>query len=449
MAEENEEELFHFPSRVVFSAKERNRRLARVLMFGGMLVAVVTSGVMRATSISLPWVVVFGLATAGVSAIVAGGVWASQARPSPADVLVAEGRILFRQPGKVVRTFLAGDIAEGFMQAPSRVVLRLRSGKEATFDVPSDLVAHRVLEAVGVSASGRVLRIPLASVASRIPFGEIVGVFVLLFLTPLFAYLGAHFVTLPIQVALEERPASALADLPVLPTLFVFGLIAAVFRFMRIREVVVGAEGVVFHGYWWRRLIPYSAMRSVERHTHGVFLLLKKGKRLLLPIRASVYAPLPRAPEAVKQALSAGDVADENLVRRETLLLRIQQAMARRGHSEGITLAQDRLDRNNKQFDVWVRDLREMLVDKGGYREGRVVPDDLAAVVEDPGASPERRIGAAIALSKAGDEDTLKRMRIAVEACADVDLRAALEEAAQGEVQEARVKRLSKRYGAQ
>jgi hypothetical protein len=54
-------------------------------------------------------------------------------------------------------------------------------------------------------------------------------------------------------------------------------------------------------------------------------------------------------------------------------------------------------------------------------------------------------VAAAIALSSKGDPEARRRVRVAVEACADQDLRAALEHAAEGEIEEAELGRVTKR----
>jgi hypothetical protein len=56
-------------------------------------------------------------------------------------------------------------------------------------------------------------------------------------------------------------------------------------------------------------------------------------------------------------------------------------------------------------------------------------------------------VAAAVALSSSADADDRRQVRVAVEACADVDLRAALEEAEEGEIDERRLARLTARSG--
>lgn len=433
---------------VVFSSGERNRRWAHRVMLGSLALATICGGLSSPGAREIGWGLPVGLILAGIAAVIAGNGSLRRGAPSPGEVELRSDVFVFRVRGRLgerERIVPRAEVAEGYLEAPCRVVLRLRDGSEVAFDTPDDQAAQEWLAAAGVSASARVLRVPLASAASRVNGAEMASALGLLFLTPTAVILGSYAISALIEtLAAMGRSWSSFYDTSVASLVF-FALVSALYRGMRPREVTVGTDGVLFEGYFGRKLVPYSTIRSIERDSHGVVALLKNGKRLPLPVRAKLLSPLPLAPQA---AVGANKEIDENLMRRETLFTRIQQAMATHGQSQGVRIALDRLDRKDKPFSTWLSDMRELCTDKGGYREGRVVPEDLTAVVEDPGATPERRIGAAIALSTAGDDHTKLRIRIAVDACADEELRAALEEAAAGEIVEARVARLEKRYRA-
>ena len=87
-----------------------------------------------------------------------------------------------------------------------------------------------------------------------------------------------------------------------------------------------------------------------------------------------------------------------------------------------------------RSVERWVRDLRAM--PRGpSYR----LPGDaetLWRLVDDPGAPPAARAGAAVALSTL-DEDSRVRLRVAAEACAEPRLRAALTRVAEGAADDA------------
>jgi len=435
-------------TRVSFSATERRRRAARGVMLGGVGLAVLSGAIMVVANLGLfAWCMLVGLAVAGVSAIISGGGGVSRIVGSAGSVSIDGERILVTVEGeRAPRAFPLADVAEGWLEAPGRAVLRMRDGYEVVIDVPDDETGQRLLELTGVGANARVMRVALASAASRVPGGEIVGVLGLLLLTPLAVMLLASLIALSLGTG--HRPMNVLwwAAMVVVPASVLLAIVVGLFRFMRSRQVVVGTDGVVFRGALWKRFVPYKDIARVRRHSHGVLLGLKRGKRFLLPVRAAILRGMPlQPPRTVARANAA--VLDENLVRREILFRRIEEARASRGGSSAVRLDLERLDQKEKPFSAWLEEMRRLVSERGGYREGRVLPDDLAAVVEDPGAPPERRIGAAVALSRADDEGARRRIRIAVEACADLELRAALEEAAHGEIAEARVTRLRKRFG--
>jgi hypothetical protein len=53
-------------------------------------------------------------------------------------------------------------------------------------------------------------------------------------------------------------------------------------------------------------------------------------------------------------------------------------------------------------------------------------------ILEARDASTERRVGAALALSATPDAELRRRVRVVIDTCADEELRAAIEEAAEG-----------------
>jgi hypothetical protein len=86
----------------------------------------------------------------------------------------------------------------------------------------------------------------------------------------------------------------------------------------------------------------------------------------------------------------------------------------------------DVLRRAGRATDAWLRDL-EALRQPGSYRVP-VTPDDvLWRVAEDPFAPPDARAGAAFALRPSLDEAVRARIRVAADACAAPELRAAFE----------------------
>ncbi|MDI1444996.1 hypothetical protein [Polyangium sp. 6x1] len=437
------EDGFQLPkTRVLFSTVERRRRRARAVVRVALAAAVVGGTFVAASG--FPFVA--SLIAAGIAAIVAGDPETRRGTLSRGSISIDAQRVVVRAEPSDERSFPIEDVAEGWLEAPGRATLRLRDGTDIVVDVPDDEVGHRLLVAAGVEARARAMRVGLASAAQRAPWGEICGVTGLLSLTPIAVVLASMVLVTSAREfhRWRETPVFLLGML--FSSVALFALAAALFRFMRGRQVVIGTDSIVFQGFFGQRHVPYAEIENVQRHEYGVLLGLRRGKTLLLPVRADVRGPLPLTPPpAVARASDILEI-DENLIRREILFRRLEEASRARGLSSAVRLDLEKLDQRERRFSVWLDEMRRLLVERGGYRESRIVPEDLAVVVEDPGASPERRIGAAIALSQSNDEGTKRRIRIAVEACADLELRAALEEAAHGEILQARVEKLRQRF---
>jgi len=91
------------------------------------------------------------------------------------------------------------------------------------------------------------------------------------------------------------------------------------------------------------------------------------------------------------------------------------------------------LSREGRTIREWREHLRRV-VEGSGYGFA-ATNDSLADLVTAPGVSPEQRVGAALALRVAGDEN-VSRIRVAAEQCVDPKTRAALEAAAREEIDE-------------
>jgi hypothetical protein len=207
---------------------------------------------------------------------------------------------------------------------------------------------------------------------------------------------------------------------------------------LRRREAVVGTDGIAYRRTFKTEFIPYGSLARVAPDTRGVRLERKDGRRVLLATRRAVERPLPmgRAAEAPKTPAEA---------QQRVLLERIREAMASGSSSELARVAIDRLDRNGRPIQVWREELRRLLAPEGDYRAARISPEDLGGVIEDPVAPAERRIAAAVALAAKEQGEARRRVRIAVQACADEELQRALEHAAEGEMDEALIERAARR----
>jgi len=129
--------------------------------------------------------------------------------------------------------------------------------------------------------------------------------------------------------------------------------------------------------------------------------------------------------------------------RNDAFAKRIDEAW--RAHQAAPAAELSKLERGDADTDQWRDELETLTaVREGRYRIAHVDRDELLRLAEDAAASPEQRVAAALVLcSKAPDAEAQRRVRIAAEACADVDLRAVLEAAAEGEIAEAHLAQAS------
>ena len=102
----------------------------------------------------------------------------------------------------------------------------------------------------------------------------------------------------------------------------------------------------------------------------------------------------------------------------------------------------EQLDQGKRPLGDWLAALRSLT--QADYRQSAVRVEELEKIVDNPGLAPKQRIAAAVALSH--DDDGRQRARIAARASADSHLRAALEAAAEGEIDERATNKANKRY---
>jgi hypothetical protein len=314
---------------------------------------------------------------------------------------------------------------QGFVESPDRVHLVLRGG-ETVVARASRRDADRLLQAAGVSPSERVLRVPLVSAAARIPGGPVLAgaaLGVLFFLGALAAMLCAsaarayllHGSLYRLDEMLDEGAALGIIAI----------LAAGVALTLRRREAILGTEGVVFRSALRRRFFPYAALRGVEPHLRGVRLDRRAGRAVVLP--------------------TGRIFTHESEVYRDVLLERLREGLAGGG---GTSLAQvdlDRLERRGRPLAAWRDELAALLTEAGDYRRRGLSAVDLGAVIEDTSAPVERRIGAAVALGATHRDEARRRVRIATQASVDDELRRALEQAAEGEIEAALLEREDRR----
>ena len=118
----------------------------------------------------------------------------------------------------------------------------------------------------------------------------------------------------------------------------------------------------------------------------------------------------------------------------QAIVDRIHQAMVAGGESPAAALAA--LDRGGRSLAVFREHLLALGEERSDYRRIALPREDILSVLDDPAAPPERRVAAALALSRVDSPEVKERVRIAVSACADEDLKRALSAAAEDELSE-------------
>lgn len=191
-------------------------------------------------------------------------------------------------------------------------------------------------------------------------------------------------------------------------------------RFGLPERVLVGHDGLALEGPRGARFVPYARIDAVSPTVDGVALSLNDE-----PHGGRVFLRLLRP--------RVGRSLDLALRRRDHLLARIRGELAawRAGGLEPLGAAL--LDRGDRPISAWCASVRDLCARPGaGYRAATIDPDHLVRVLEARDIPPERRIGAALALSSSGDPALQRRVRVVIDTCADDELRAAIEEAAAG-----------------
>jgi hypothetical protein len=337
--------------------------------------------------------------------------------PGSGNIAIDASRVALRFEGRrgkrLQRSFATGDITSGY-RTDDEVHLRLMQGDRISIQVEGAESGEALLRAVGQDARRRVLEMKLPSAASRY-----VGLTTFAWLT-----LATQLPSIPFMLffllTAWRSPEMGVAFFFTFWTVAQTAVVAVAVQLLRPRRVAVGIDGIVVRPWWRDRFLSYDAIAKVDLVPRGVSLGLRTGR--VVKLRTTTWRG--RGYDAVAQALFE----------------RIQSARGAAVGDDAHAKLQ-LLERRGRTLVEWRAHLAA-LADKSGYRTGAITVGDLAAVVADGSLSAEHRIAATLALATADRGEARARARIALEACADKDLRAALEEAAEGDVDDARVGRL-------
>jgi len=306
--------------------------------------------------------------------------------------------------------FPLSSIVSGYQTRNDRTaVLHQKSGAQLVVHLEKDDPA-RVLTHAGVGVTQRALTLPLRGQLGAFTIG-FVAVWPLLF--SWWAVAGA------LRPSLGGYGYLAALALTALST----ALVVLRFGFPR---VIVGTDGVRILGRLIPRFIPHENIAGVELvppvYQHGkpsIRLLRRRGSPIELP---TIAAPRDRV---------------------EGLARRIDEAV--RAHAAGGARGLDALARSGRSAAEWKGDVRRMALAPPTFRNQALGIDDYERVLTDAAAAPDQRIGAALAVRAIDPGEGPTRIRVAADASADEALRAALNAAAEGEIDDALLERAASR----
>ena len=299
-------------------------------------------------------------------------------------------------------TYPLSAIVAGYQTRGDRTaVVHLANGGQLTLhldkDDPALILAH-----AGVGIAQRALTLPLRGQLGAFTIG-FAALWPLLFFW--FSVVRALFHRVDELVFVAPLGLTALST----------ALVVMRFGFPR---VTVGTDGLRILGGLLPRFIAYEEIAGVELvppvYQHGkpsLRILRRKGSPIALP---TIAAPRNRV---------------------EGLARRIDEAV--RAHAAGGARGLDALARAGRTTEAWRADVQRLALAAPTFRDQALGIDDYERVLVDAASAPDRRIGAALAVRAIDPDRGPARIRVAASASADDALRAALEAAAEGEIDDA------------
>lgn len=180
--------------------------------------------------------------------------------------------------------------------------------------------------------------------------------------------------------------------------------------FIAMPEITVGTDGIAYKRGPFRRFIPLSEIKEVRSSDVTLYIHLRSGRVEKL------------------RSLTGADPG-----RAYSLELRVREVLAA-ARGEHTSAQLELLERKGRSVADWTSAVAGLARAGSSYRAASLSAEDLDAIVTSPDVTPERRIGAALALSNAGLPSAGERIRIAAAQCASPRLRIALERVGEGEV---------------
>ncbi len=297
------------------------------------------------------------------------------------------------------RVYPASRLAGAWARDAGTVVVTLDDRTEVVLELAGG-EADAVLAALGWSETVRTVPTPLR--------GSL-GPFTVGFCTFVAASLGS--------IALADAVVALRPSLGWL--LFAsFALAVVVAKVVASPRVVLGADGLRVERALSRRFVRYADIEDVRRsgRASGLVLRLVSGEAISLPMVAQ---------------------DDESVASVEA---RIAAGRARADGDGGLATL---LARGGRSMEQWRSDLAALARAPRGFRAIAVTPEALAEELEKASAPPEVRVAAALALEAI--EPGSPRVRVAIDTCADEELRDVLCAVQGGTVEDRALEKLARR----
>ncbi len=301
--------------------------------------------------------------------------------------------------------FARADVLEG-MAIPGfnpRVQLTLRGGTLVEVAVESLEAADAMLDGLDLDPRHRALRFPARSPwkqAAGALGGVMVGSYIGIYLGMLLAATGVRF-------------AVALAA----PLSLIFATMGSVST--RPIEVRVGTDGITLRGAFKTRFIPFADLSGVGENSGDPMLYYRDGHTEVI-----WNCAVSRQPDLLA-----------------ALQHRVNGALATNAEHEGLMARAAILARQGRPLALWQAELGRAVDPTQGYRNVGLSRRDAEAVLDDARSPVEHRIGAALALRSLDAAEAPTRVRVAAAGCASPEMRAALESAGDGTLDEQTVAR--------
>jgi hypothetical protein len=307
--------------------------------------------------------------------------------------------------GRTAMRFERADVTEA-MAIPglvARAQLTLRGGSVIDVAVDSLETADALLDRLALDPTRRALRFP-ARAPGRQVLGALGGV-------AIGSYIGFYLGLLLVAAGLRHGVALAV------PLATIFGLMGWVST--RPIELRVGTDGLTLRGAFKTRFVPFAELSGLGENGGDPMLYYRDGHTEVVWNSA-----VSRRPDLLA-----------------ALQHRVNGALAANAEHEGLMARAAAFERRGRPLAQWRDEVARLVDPTKGYRDAGLSRREAEALLDDARSPIEHRLAAAMALRSLDAVEAPTRIRVAAEGCASPEMRAALERAGEGTLDEATVAR--------